>query len=134
MPESVEHYNMIDSIKQWIINNFDNSENFSIYTDSPNSIQPIRLDGFIPDVYATSFSKDKQIIIGEAKTARDLDSKHSEKQILSFLKHCSNNKNSLFILAVPWDLVRYARSILNDLKIKCQAKSVRTIIIEDFSN
>lgn len=130
MPESANHIKMVESIKLWIENNFEDIENFTVWTDSPNSTQPVRIEGFVPDVYAKSFLNPNQIIIGEAKTARDIDTKHTELQLSVFLKHCSLIKDAFFILAVPWDLVRYAGSLIKDLQIKCQAEDVKITILE----
>lgn len=134
MPESATHMRMVAALKQWIEDNCEDSEKLFIWTDSPQNTLPkqlIRIEGFVPDVYANS-SRHKKAIIGEAKTARDLDTRHTEAQLLSFLKYCSFNKGASLILAVPWDLVRYARSLIKDLKRRCQAEKVKTIVLEDF--
>jgi len=129
MPESALHYRMVMSIRNWIIEKY---EKLFIWIDLPSceeSSIPLRIEGFIPDVYAKILSNSKEII-GEAKTARDLDSRHTEEQLCAFLRYCSNNDNTFFILAVPWDFTRNAKSLIEYLKIKCHARSANTIILE----
>jgi len=132
MSESVSHYKMVLSIKQWIINCFKDKEKLYVWCDTPEdrkSEVPCRIEGFIPDVYAKLINSSREII-GEAKTANDLDSKHTEKQLAAFLKLCSRNDGMILVLAVPWDLVRYTRSLVEYWKKKYHAENTRTIILE----
>ena len=45
--------------------------------------RPPKLAGFMPDVYATDVPTTKTLV-GEAKTAADLETKHSRAQISAF--------------------------------------------------
>jgi hypothetical protein len=132
MPESASHKRLVNELKQWITNNYKDNEDFFIWTDSPQngiSKAPIRIEGFVPDVYAKSLSLPRQII-GEAKTARDLDTKHTENQLTAFLRYCSRNEGSFFVLAVPWDHVRYARSLIKYWKTLHKAENVEALVLE----
>jgi len=134
MAESAFHRRLVLSIRKWIIENVDEGEKIIIWTDTPenkSSSIPIRIDGFIPDVYAKIISNFKQIV-GEAKTAQDIDSQHTEVQLRAFLRYCNNNY-SLFLFAVPWDLIRYAKTFIDYLKIDLGVESVKTIILEKLS-
>ena len=135
MPESETHKNLVYQLTQWITKTFYQEANFFIWSDSPgtdHSKLPIRIAGFIPDVYAKSLNKKPYHIIGEAKSYDDLDTIHSEKQLLAFLRYCYNNEASLFLLAVPWDQVRYARSLLGYWKKLNQLEKVESIVLQPF--
>lgn len=132
MSESASHKTLVNELKQWIITNREGDEEFFIWTDSAQngaSQAPIRIESFVPDVYAKSLSQAKQII-GEAKTPRDLDTKHTEKQLTAFLRYCSRNEGAFLVLAVPWDHVRYARSLVKYWKSLHQAENVKAVILE----
>ena len=133
MAESATHRKMVKRLEQWIVNNYDKSEKIFIWTDTPQngpSSFPITIEGFVPDLYAKFLSSTEQII-GEAKTASDLDTQHTEKQITAFLRYCAINQNTILILAVPWDLVRYTRSLIKYWKRQSQIENVRTFVPEN---
>lgn len=132
MTESVSHYKMVLSIKQWINNNFKKKEKLLVWCDTPRdgkSEIPCRIEGFVPDVYAKLITSSRQII-GEAKTAYDLDSKHTEKQLAAFLKFCSRNNRTILVLAVPWDLIRYAKALVEYWKKEYRTENAKTVILE----
>lgn len=132
MPESASHKRLVDELTEWIRTEYDDNKGLFIWTDSPQdgtSKAPIRIEGFVPDVYAKFLSQPRQII-GEAKTPRDLDTKHTEKQLTAFIRYCSKNKGAFLVLAVPWDYVRYARSLIKYWKRLHQAENVEAIVLE----
>ena len=70
-------------------------------------------------------------VIGEAKTARDLETNHSHKQIMSFLEYLVHTPNGLFILAVPPDRKARARSLLTKLRGPLGSNAPDTEVIDD---
>ena len=68
-----------------------------------------------PDIYAKLLDSHR-IIIGEAKTSDSLLGRHAEEQIKDFIYYCASNDDCIFVLAVPWNWVRRARSLLKILK------------------
>jgi hypothetical protein len=133
VPESEQHMKLVRTIREWIEINYRSEKSLFVWSDLPESqnfSKPLSIEGFIPDIYAKTISSQSRIIIGEAKTSRDLDRPHTEQQLIAYLKYCSLQEYSYFILAVPWDYVRYARSLLNDLILKNSFYKVETIILE----
>ena len=136
MPESASHKRLVDALIEWIRTEYDDNKSLFIWTDSlqdGTSKAPIRIEGFIPDVYAKFLSQPRQII-GEAKTSRDLDTKHTEKQLTAFISYCSKNNGAFLVLAVPWDYVRYARSLIKYWKRLNRAENIEAIVLEMLPN
>jgi len=100
--------------------------------DHPNSNKKERppiIEGFIPDVYIPN-APGNVFIIGEAKTAKDLEKKHSIAQISGFLRRCSQTNDSILVLAVPWHMTRLGKNMLRYLKRRIGADNVRTEVLE----
>ncbi len=91
--------------------------------------KPPAIGGYYPDVYLAP-SRENPLIIGEAKTAKDLEKAHSMDQIASFLKYCSFHTDSLLILGVPWNMTRCARSLLCYLQLNNNAEKVATLVLD----
>jgi hypothetical protein len=80
--------------------------------------KPPRVGRFTPDVWAVSR---RRILLGEAKTAADLDTAHTLAQLESFLKHVSASPiGSRLTLAVPTFMVPRARLTLSRLESNLQ--------------
>lgn len=130
MVESILHKFFVKTIKEWILSFC--SEEMIILCDSENSFfsknSPPKIDSYIPDVFA--FGRiSKKTIIGEAKTSQiDLESEHTERQIIAFLKYCLKKKDSIFVLVVPLYLVNCSKSLLSSLKVKNGCEAVKTYV------
>lgn len=98
--------------------------------DSPRQRRPPLINGFTPDLYARH-PRTGVMLIGEAKTANDLSSPHTERQIKGFLAKCAGETSSLFILAVPWDVVPYARWFLRIMQRDMGLTDVQTLVLEE---
>lgn len=118
MPESAEHLSLVDHIIRYIDQEFSGTAGLVVLADLPrSSIQekPPRVGGYAPDVYAIDVPC-TLAIIGEAKTSDDLDCLHSRNQIRAFLEFLRFKKQGILILAVPWQCVASARSMVKDIK------------------
>jgi hypothetical protein len=128
MVESILHKFFVKTIKEWILSFC--SEEMIILCDSENSFLskdiPPKIDSYIPDVFA--FGRiSKKFIIGEAKTSQiDLESEHTERQIIAYLKYCLKKKDSIFVLVVPLYLVNCGKSLLSYLKVENGCEAVQT--------
>ena len=134
MGESKEHNLLVNAIEIWIEKNKCGIDNICLFTDSghtPAAKRPKPINGHVPDVFAENLKQEKWTIIGEAKTARDLDAKRSETQIKSFLEYCSLYDETMFILAVPWDITRYAKSLLKEFKRELGLERIESIVINE---
>jgi hypothetical protein len=61
---------------------------------------PPLLDGHRPDVYAIEQTT-RRIIVGEAKTADDIDNEHTRRQLAVYLRHVSSDPCGEIWMAVP---------------------------------
>lgn len=134
MGESKEHSILVNAIEVWIEKNKCNKDNICLLIDSgltPAAKRPKSINGHVPDIFAENLKQEKWIIIGEAKTSRDLVTKRSEKQIKAFIEYCALFKKTLFILAVPWDTTRYAKSLLKEYKKELCLERIESIVINE---
>jgi hypothetical protein len=88
-------------IEQRILREFANELDL-ILVDRPGTRadgKPPRVGRFTPDVWAQS---KRRILLGEAKTAADLETAHSNQQLDAFLEHIVYSPpGSRLLLAVP---------------------------------
>jgi len=130
--ESESHTKLVKALVTWICINHLNGDPGYILADlpeNPPSKKPPVINNFIPDVFVPD-SSGTAFIIGEAKTARDVENRHTKSQLEAFLHRCSLANNSILIMAVPWDLVRCAKSFLQKLKIQNKVYNVEIIVLE----
>lgn len=134
MVESTLHKTLVTIIERWMKTN--SLEEMIVYVDSEKSFSgnmPPRIDTFIPDVFAKGRNSER-MIIGEAKSSqRDLESEHSEKQLIAYLRHCKNKLNSVVVLAVPFDIYNCAKSLLEAIKKQNQLISIKTEVLSFIS-
>lgn len=126
MPESQTHLNLVRNIKTYIDLDFSNSKNFLILSDTPESLNnlPLKIDDFRPDVFAEDTNG--RIIIGEAKTTKDLETLHSKNQIKCFIRHLMKKEDSVFILAVPLYSLNAAKNLIRIIKRGLGAENVKS--------
>ena len=133
MPESEEHTRLVAILRCYIADAFCNGKAERIFTDSTGTEsldRPPSIAGFIPDAYV-SHNPQGRIVIGEAKSIRDLENSHTESQVIAFLRRCKLVDDSVFILAVPWPIERLARTFLTNLQDREGLPQVETIVISD---
>ena len=126
MAESEKHISLVRCLYNWVKDELFDGDSGAIFIDLPESkphCKPsLLVAGVRPDLYAKR-TRDNLLIIGEAKTPSDLETKHSIGQYKSFLNECENHKGpSLIIMAVPWDFQRAAQNLLASLVGKNQER------------
>ena len=107
MPESSIHTNLVRLLAEWLIDLLPSEVSSHMLIDIPeNTLQkkPPKIYEFVPDIFVPN-TRGYSHIIGEAKTATDIDNNHTVEQITAFLRKCSESDNSLLVLAVPWHKV-----------------------------
>lgn len=117
MPESAQHARLVRAILARLETHLGPLANIMVRDDSLSPFRgerPPPLPRFVPDVYATDVPTTR-IVVGEAKTAKDLERDRSHEQIASFLEYLTDTPGSLFILAVPLDCAPRARNLLREL-------------------
>lgn len=131
MSESIIHKKLIAIIQRWIKKM--SKEEMTVYCDSEDNIlrdnKPPSIYSYIPDVYAVGL-KSNRIIVGEAKISRtDLESEHSEMQLLAYLRHCKTKDHAFIVLAVPIELVNCAKSFVEFIKRRNNLQAIETHVI-----
>jgi hypothetical protein len=135
MGESLEHTKLVDSIKKWLLEYKQSSSNLCVFCDSPSRSsqdKPPAIEGFIPDIYAI-IPNGELVIVGEAKTWSDIESRHSIAQFGAFLRYCSTRKNTMLVIAVPWDMVNCVKSLVRFLQKSTNTQAACVKILEKLS-
>ena len=73
---------------------------------------PPEIDGYRPDVYATT---ERIVVVGEAKPPWDVESRRSEHQLGAFLSYVEKSHSRHMVLAVHWSTSATAKSVLKSL-------------------
>jgi len=135
MPESATHLRLVQQLLHWIEAHDFNKQSSLIYVDDPSRVaadKPPRILGYLPDVYWKTFGG-QSALIGEAKSAYDVESRHSRKQFASFLSHLRSIEEGTLLIAVPWHVVPQAKSLIRAIQRDTDSITVRTIFIEYLS-
>jgi len=132
MGESETHMRLVASLVDWVAHTYCADEADSILVDSPSTragSRPPIIAGFVPDVYVAA-PPGPLLVVGEAKTACDIDRRHTREQLAAFLNWCTWKEGSILILAVPWRYVRCAEGVLRDLKKRNTVGVTRTLVLD----
>lgn len=118
MSESVEHRQLIELLilkaKEIICK--DNWCLISSDTPECSSIPAQTSEGFRPDLF---YEYQNLLVIGEAKTSNDVQTKHSKMQYESYIIKCSLfSGRAFFIAAVPWKEKAAVKNLLHTLQKK----------------
>ena len=132
MSESVRHMKLVQSLVVWVSQAYFQGDLGRILVDSAKGLlagRPPMLGGYVPDVYAKRFAP-RSVVVGEAKTARDLENRHTRAQLVAFLKHCAEFPDSVLVLAVPWHMTRFAKALMRVLLRQQGLGGVKTVVLE----
>jgi hypothetical protein len=133
MPESACHTNLVGSLVTWIATSYFAGDAGGILVDSPAAKdRPPKIGGFVPDAFAEAAPR-KLMIVGEAKTWRDLESRHTRDQLGAFLRWCQFNGGGVLVLAVPWPITRLAAALVRSLQQRHGCELVRTVVLDKLS-
>lgn len=132
MRESRIHLKLVEFIKKWIEAEYSDKRVEIIGIDSliGKNQEPPKINGYIPDIFATCIDTGLHII-GEAETEKGLDLSHTEKQLKAFIDYCLHN-NAHLILGVPWDIVPHAKKLMGFYIKECDADGVNLIVPKNF--
>jgi hypothetical protein len=129
MGVSDTHINLVKAMASWVKQNCHPNEYALMLLDLPETIRrdnPPLIGGYIPDLYIKSV----RMIIGEAKTSQDIETKHSREQYTQYLKHLKQYRDSLFIMAVPWYCVPLTKSLILRVQKNINAVNVKMVILD----
>ena len=132
MSESASHVLLVEALANWVARECSDGSRTMICLDSASPLavnRPPVVDGHVPDLYL-DYCDLYDVVVGEAKTAGDLETGRSERQLCAFLAYCATKERPLFLLAVPWHCVPTARGFLRYLKKRTGTEAVRTVVLE----
>ena len=133
MPESARHARLVEAIVAHAEHRVGKLTDILVREDAVRprrGERPPKVSGFTPDVYASDVPT-TMTLIGEAKTAADLDTKHSRAQIAAFLQYLAHTPGGLFVLAVPVSVKPRARWVLRELSRPLGSGAPKTEVIDD---
>jgi len=133
MPESARHARLVEAIIPHAEHRLGKFTDIMLREDAVRprrGERPPNVSGFIPDVFATDVPT-TMTLIGEAKTAADLDTKHSRAQIAAFLEYLAHTPGGLFVLAVPTAVKPRAIWVLRELGRSLEVDAPQIEIIDD---
>ena len=133
MPESARHARLVQAIVAHAEHRLGKVTDILVREDALRPLRgerPPKLAGFMPDVYATDVPTTKTLV-GEAKTAADLETKHSRAQIAAFLEYVAHTPGGLFVLAVPVAVKPRARWVLRELGRPLGSDAPQIEVIDD---
>lgn len=132
MAESNIHIRLVTALVSCIAVKYFRGERGSLLIDAPDSpaiAKPLEIDGYVPDVIGQGLPGGV-VVIGEAKTARDLENMHTQEQLGAFLRYCAGRPGSIFVFAVPWHMTRFARALLKNVGRRYGYEGVSTVVLE----
>lgn len=135
MPESEEHSDLVAILHRYIADRFCGGRGERVFTDSINtesSTRPPPIEGYVPDAYVI-LNERGRVVIGEAKSMRDLENSHTEAQVTAFLRRCGTAEGSALILAVPWPIERLARALLTKFLVREELTHVETVVLSEMN-
>ena len=132
MPESATHLGLVQRLVQWVDAHCVSEHKSLLFVDDPSRVaaeKPPGIFGYMPDVYWET-SDGRSVLIGEAKSAYDVESRHSRRQFASFLTHLSSVEKGTLLIAVPWHVVPQAKSLIRVIQRDTSSTTVRTIFLD----
>ena len=124
---------MVVILHSYIADRFCGGRGECVFTDSASSeshTRPPSIEGYVPDAYVM-LNEQGRVVIGEAKSMRDLENSHTEAQVTAFLRRCGMAEGSAFIVAVPWPIERLARALLTNFRVREGLPHVETVVLSE---
>lgn len=124
---------MVAILHSYIADRFCEGQRERVFTDSvlsESSTRPPSIEGYVPDAYV-KLNEQGRVVIGEAKSMRDLENAHTDAQVKAFLRRCGMAEGSVFILAVPWPIERLARALLTNFRVREGLPTVEIVVLSE---
>lgn len=132
MAESSNHQILVERLVQWMQQNIANLERAVVLVDSPTTAatnRPPAIGGYNPDVFCRPIGEG-HVLIGEAKTAGDIENKHSRDQFRAFLVYLKQYQSGTLVVAVPWRAVGQAISLVRFLQRETDTMNIKTVFLD----
>lgn len=134
MPESIQHIDLVRTMARWVVRNYASEHGrLFVLADLPESQEkPAYFEGFRPDLYAVE--PGKVVVLGEAKTAPDLERPHTEQQLIAFMRHLGGAGGGVLVVAVPWPSLASANNLAVHLRRKVGAQGVSLRVLTELDS
>ena len=132
MSESARHMHLVSFMVRWVRKTHP-TDDLCILVDEPNSIaanKPPNIGGYYPDVFVKAVGR-PLTIIGEAKTAQDLETCRSELQLISYLTFLKTVSDPWLVISTSWTVQRTAKSLMCHLRQTCNATHVPLVFVTE---
>jgi len=132
MAESRTHQILVERLVQWMQRNISSSDSAVLLVDSPTTAvgnKPPAISGYNPDVFCRPIGGE-HVLIGEAKTAGDIETKHSRDQFRAFLVYLKQGQSGTLVVAVPWRAVGQVMSLIRFLQRETDTMGVKTVFLD----
>jgi len=132
MSESAVHLSLVERLVKWIRDEQRDVENALLLVDLPHTPagdKPPQIGGFNPDVFCATLDR-RHVIVGEAKTPTDIETRHSREQFGAFLAYLQHQQRGTLVVAVPWHAVNQAKSLVRALQRNIGADGVVTVFLQ----
>ena len=115
MAESQAHMDYVNLVEKYILNKIPYQQRGFVFVDNPSSAcKPPKVGNYRPDVY---YHHGNSLIIGEAKTIKDYETKHSKEQYVTYLNECQNFQGeALLVLCSSWTISFSFRTLMKYIK------------------
>lgn len=124
---------MVAILHRYISGRYCEGQRERVFIDSVGTesrTRPPPIEGYVPDAYVM-LNEQGRVVIGEAKSMKDLENPHAEAQVMAFLRRCDTAEGSAFILAVPWPIERLARALLTNFRVREGLRHVETVVLSE---
>lgn len=111
MSQSEQHRNLVIQVVKVLESRYPLMSFIADVQQKPGAEVPPIINGFRPDVYARD-KTGSSVVIAEAKTDKDLDNKHTDNQIESFINYLEQTRNGFFILSATGYGANRAKTLL----------------------
>jgi hypothetical protein len=131
MGESISHIRLVNRILVWVRLEHGDCRHLCILSDLPDSRsseKPPLIGGFLPDVFVED-APPTFTVIGEAKTAQDLEREHTKRQFRGYLLYLKLRLRPCLIVSTPWFVANSAKSLIAAAQREVEAASVAVRII-----
>ena len=129
MAESDHHQGLVSRTARAVRAALCGHSQVTCFVDGPVASDglPLAIDGYRPDVYATS---EHVVVVGEAKPPWDIETRRSEHQLGAFLHYVEQEPCRHMVLAVHWSSSATANSLLRSIAYDWQAVRGRVHILD----
>ena len=133
MSETLAHTRLVAVIVNWIKTEYPATPGLCLFCDSPTVLEsekPAPIEGFFPDVCAIT-TPPALTLLGEAKTAADLETPRSYQQFVAFLRFLAARPQPKLLVATPWQATATVKNIIKHAKRESRARAVPVRFLND---